>query len=73
MSFSEFVQGWDEMMREIRKAKAVSDISTCDKCGAQYPSAPQGYIHKCGKCSGGRMVREQPAIVCIDPDQFNRT
>jgi hypothetical protein len=28
--------------------------SVCDKCGAVWPSAPAGYVHKCGKCSGGR-------------------
>lgn len=28
-------------------------ISACNKCGEQYPSAPAGHIHKCGKCSGG--------------------
>lgn len=28
-------------------------ISRCNKCGAEYPSAPAGTIHKCGACSGG--------------------
>jgi dihydrofolate reductase (trimethoprim resistance protein) len=30
-------------------------MSTCNKCGRQFPSAPQGVIHKC-QCSGGMMV-----------------
>lgn len=30
-----------------------SGVSRCDQCGAEYPSAPKGVIHKCGKCSGG--------------------
>lgn len=31
----------------------MTGISACNRCGAQYPSAPPGFIHKCGKCSGG--------------------
>jgi hypothetical protein len=27
-------------------------VSVCDKCGAEWPSAPLGTIHKC-QCSGG--------------------
>jgi hypothetical protein len=31
----------------------VQAMSKCNKCSAQYPSAPAGTIHKCGNCSGG--------------------
>ena len=31
----------------------TTSVSECDKCGALSPSAPPGYIHKCGECSGG--------------------
>lgn len=31
-------------------------VSKCAKCGAEYPSAPAGTIHKCGMCSGGHCV-----------------
>ena len=27
-------------------------LSRCNKCGAEYPSAPPDHIHKCGNCSG---------------------
>jgi Zn finger protein HypA/HybF involved in hydrogenase expression len=33
-------------------------MSACDKCGAEYPSAPLGTIHKCGQCSGGYCKRK---------------
>lgn len=32
-------------------------MSKCDRCGARFPSAPVGTIHKC-QCSGGMMVPE---------------
>jgi hypothetical protein len=35
----------------------VAEISVCDNCGAEYPSAPIGTIHKCARCSGGTCVR----------------
>jgi hypothetical protein len=35
----------------------TGEISVCDKCGAEYPSAPLGTIHKCGRCSGGYCQR----------------
>ncbi len=35
--------------------QAEQAMSTCNKCGAQYPSAPSGAVHKCGRCSGGMM------------------
>lgn len=34
-------------------AVEAQGISACNKCGAQYPSAPAGTVHKCGRCSGG--------------------
>ncbi len=27
-------------------------MSACNTCGKQYPTAPLGYMHKCGECSG---------------------
>lgn len=27
-------------------------MSACQDCGERYPTAPEGYIHKCGKCRG---------------------
>ena len=30
----------------------------CNKCGEEYTTAPVGVVHKCGKCSGGRVVVE---------------
>lgn len=36
----------------------TGEISACDKCGAEYPSAPLGTIHKCGRCSGGYCKRK---------------
>ncbi len=33
----------------------MSNMSTCNKCGRKYPSAPSGVIYKC-QCSGGYMV-----------------
>lgn len=41
-------------------------MSTCNKCGAKFPSAPRDHIHKCGQCSGGMMVRDDPN----PPDEF---
>jgi hypothetical protein len=35
------------------------EMSACDKCGAEYPSAPLGTIHKCGRCSGGYCYRKK--------------
>jgi DNA-directed RNA polymerase subunit RPC12/RpoP len=46
-------------MTEPRKGK-------CNKCGAEYTAAPVGVVHKCGSCSGGRVVvegRESPFIL----------
>lgn len=37
----------------------MSGMSTCNKCGRKYPSAPSGVIHKC-QCSGGYMVPDSP-------------
>lgn len=37
--------------------KLTLGMSTCNKCGEQCPSAPPNYLHKCGRCSGGMMVR----------------
>lgn len=31
----------------------MTKISRCTACGEEYPSAPPGVVHKCGKCSGG--------------------
>ena len=31
----------------------AAGLSTCDKCGAIYPSAPPGVLHKCGVCIDG--------------------
>jgi DNA-directed RNA polymerase subunit RPC12/RpoP len=33
-------------------------MGKCNKCGTEYEAAPLGTIHKCGKCSGGRVVVE---------------
>lgn len=37
----------------------MTDMSTCNKCGARYPSAPAYLIHKC-HCDGGMMIRDDP-------------
>lgn len=28
----------------------MGDKTKCQNCGAEWPRAPAGYIHKCGKC-----------------------
>lgn len=33
-------------------------MSVCKQCGNRYPSAPTGYLHKCGQCHGGMCVPE---------------
>lgn len=38
---------------------APVQMSRCDRCGAEYPSAAPGVIHKC-TCSGGMMKRIEP-------------
>jgi hypothetical protein len=47
------VEDW----REEVIAEHNGETSACDKCGAEYPSAPTGTIHKCGRCSGGYCSR----------------
>ncbi len=48
--------------------QAGQATSTCNKCGAQHPSAPSGAVHKCGRCSGGMMrPNNLPEESCFSP------
>ncbi|WP_167706605.1 Lar family restriction alleviation protein [Sphingobium fuliginis] len=38
--------------QEFEAGEDRQGMSACNKCGKQYPSAPLGYHHKCGECSG---------------------
>ncbi|WP_257556498.1 hypothetical protein [Sphingobium sp. CFD-2] len=38
--------------QEFEAGESRQGMSACNKCGKQYPSAPLGYHHKCGECSG---------------------
>lgn len=39
-------------------------MSTCNKCGRKFPTAPVGHVHKC-VCSGGMMVPDNPEALSI--------
>lgn len=44
-----------DMVQDAQERGALlkaGSLSACDKCGAEYPSAPTGHLHKCGQCSG---------------------
>ncbi|KKW92637.1 hypothetical protein [Sphingobium chungbukense] len=43
------LQAWGQ---EFEAGESRQGMSACNKCGKQYPSAPLGYHHKCGLCSG---------------------
>lgn len=53
-------------------------MSKCSKCGARYPSAPAGNVHKCGQCSGGYCQREDapqgevPNVLPVDYEVAER-
>lgn len=40
---------------------AYAAMSTCNKCGLQFPTAPAGVIHKC-VCPGGMMVPDATPV-----------
>lgn len=40
---------------------AYAAMSTCNKCGRQFPTAPAGVIHKC-VCPGGMMVPDATPV-----------
>lgn len=50
-SFPDMVQDAQEKGNLV-KAGVFQLASACNKCGARYPTAPAGHLHKCGLCSG---------------------
>lgn len=49
------VESMSASARAVSVDNADKPMSTCNKCGLQFPSAPSGTIHKC-QCSGGMMM-----------------
>ena len=52
-------------------------LSECNSCGAKYPSAPLGTVHKCGKCENGRcfpitLKTENPILSQVGGQHYKR-
>lgn len=47
-------------------------MSKCNKCGARWPSAPPGVVHKC-QCSGGMCYPESPTTSLPEPAEEGST
>lgn len=53
-------------MTDFTPGAIPARFSKCNKCGARWPSAPPGVIHKC-QCSGGMCYPEDPTTSLPEP------
>jgi hypothetical protein len=61
---------WTETPLYAYPPAAVVNESQCGTCGARYPTAPAGTLHKCGRCEDGvcRPIGHPPAAVAGEGD-----